>query len=203
MDTPEKEELPWTAAQRMEGWAGELRVNLIRLAAIAAFYGHHLFNQVVLKQEFPPSFTAGVTAVAVAWTIGALGLHMALNQIWLPTALRYLAVCFDLVLVTALLVISDGPRSPLIILLFLVIATAPLRMDLRLVWATTLLAMLSYGILCGHAKWKRPEWQVPRRQQIVIVLGLGAAGLLAGQSVRQARRFALDYADRVRPEDPA
>lgn len=203
MDAPEKEELPWTAAQRMEGWAGELRVNLVRLVAIAAFYGHHLFNQVVLKQEFPPNYTLGVTAVSVAWTLGALGLHLALNQLWMPAALRFIAVGFDVVMVTALLVISDGPQSPLVMLLFLVIATAPLRLDLRLVWVATLLALLSYGIVCGHAKWKRPEWRVPRRQQIMIALGLGAAGLLAGQSVRQARRFAQDYADRVRPEDPA
>lgn len=197
------EELPWTAAQRMEGWAGELRVNLIRLAAIAAFYGHHLFNQAVLKQEFPPNYTLGVTAVAVAWTFGALALHLALNGLWMPSALRYVAVGIDLLLVTALLLISDGPRSPLVLLYFLVIATAPLRLDLRLVWIATLLALLSYGIVCGHATWKKPEWRVPRRQQVMMALGIGAAGLLAGQSVRQSRRFAQDYADRVRPEDPA
>ena len=66
-----------------------------------------------------------------------------------------------------------------------------------------MLAILSYGFVCGHAKWVKPEWQVPRRQEILVVLALGTAGLLAGQSVRQARRFAQDYADRVRPEDPS
>jgi len=199
----ERNDLPWTAAQRVESWAGELRVNVIRLAAILAFYGHHLFNQHLLKHEFPPGYTASVTALAIAWAVGALGIHVALTNHWMPSALRFAAVGFDTVMTTALLLLSDGPKSPLVVLLFLVVATAPLRVDLRLVWAATLLALLSYGFACGHAKWKRPEWQVPRRQQVVVALALAAAGFLAGQSVRQARRFAQDYAERVRPEDPS
>jgi hypothetical protein len=34
-------------------------------------------------------------------------------------------------------------------------------------------------------------------------MSLIGAGVLAGQAVRQARRFALDYADRIRPEEEA
>ncbi|MBI3856753.1 MAG: hypothetical protein HY293_13780 [Planctomycetes bacterium] len=196
-------DLPWTAAQRVEAWAGELRVNVIRLAAIVAFYGHHLFNQYVLKQEFPPRYTLAVTGIAVVWAVGALALHVALTGQWMPAALRFVAVGFDTVMITSLLLLSDGPRSPLLVLLFLVVATAPLRIDLRLVWMAALLALLSYAFVCGHAKWRRPEWQVPRRQQVGVALALAAAGFLAGQQVRQARRFAQDYADRVRPEDSA
>jgi len=193
-------EVPWNAAQRVETWAGELRVNVIRLAAIVGFYGHHLFNQFVLKQEFPPGYTLSVTAIAVIWSVGGLALHVALTSKWMPTGLRFAAVGFDVVMTTALLLLSDGPRSPLVVLLFLVIATAPLRIDLRLVWTATLLALLSYAFICGHAKWRRPEWQIPRRQQVIAALALVAAGFLAGQQVRQARRFAEDYADRVRPD---
>jgi hypothetical protein len=39
---------------------------------------------------------------------------------------------------------------------------------------------------------------VPRTQQVIFALGLLCAGLVAGQAVRQARRFARDYAERVR-----
>ena len=196
-------DLPWTAAQRVETWAGELRLNVIRVAGIAAFYGHHLFNQMVLHQEFPPRYTMAVTAVAVVWAAGALAVHVALSSLWMPSALRFLTVGFDALMATSLLLISDGPRSPLVIVLFLLIATAPLRLDLRVVWTAAILALLSYAFVCGHAKWVRPENQVPRRQEVVTALGLALAGFLAGQAVRQARRFARDYADRVRPEEPA
>jgi len=202
MDQPESD-LPWSAAQQMERWAGELRINLIRIAAIALFYGHHLFNQIVLKQEFPPRYTLAVTAIAVVWALGAVALHIALQDLWRSPALRFGPVGFDVVMTTSLLLISDGPRSPLLILLFLIVATAPLRLDLRVVWTATLLALLSYAFVCGHAKWVKPERQVPRRQEIVVALALAVAGVLAGQSVRQSRRLAQDYADRNRPEEPS
>lgn len=192
---------PWNGARRVEAWVGELRVNVIRLAAIAAFTGHHLFNQFVLKQTFPPNYTASVISIAVAWAVAAAALHLALVNRWVPPLLHGVVVGFDALMTTSLLVLSEGPKSPLVVLLFLLIATAALRLDLRLVWTATLLALLSYGFVCGHATWKKPEWRVSRRQEVIVALALGAAGLLAGQSVRQSYRFARDYADRVRPEE--
>jgi len=194
-------DLSWLAAERVERWAGELRINLIRLVAIAAFYGHHLFNRFVLKECFPPNYSLAVTATAAIWTLGALALHLSLTNQRVPAGLRYIAVGFDVLMITSLLMVSDGPRSTLVVLLFLVVATSTLRFDLRLVWVATALTLLSYGLVCGHAKWIKPERQIPRRQQVIMVLSLSAAGVLAGQGVRQARRFAQDYADRVRPED--
>jgi hypothetical protein len=35
---------PWADARRVEAWAGEVRVNLIRLVAVGVFYGQHLVN---------------------------------------------------------------------------------------------------------------------------------------------------------------
>ncbi len=200
------EEAAWGAAQRVEAWAGEVRVNLIRLVAIAAFYAHHLLNRYVLKVEFPAHYHAAVTSLAVAWTLGALALHSGLSRRWNPPVLRYGAVAFDALMIAALLAISDGPRGPFFLLLFLLIATACLRIDLRLVWTATVLAILAYGFACGHDRWVRklPDRQrAPRQQQVIVVIGLVSAGLLAGQAVRQARRFARDYADRMKPEPPA
>lgn len=199
----ERSDVPWAASCRVEAWTGELRVNVVRLAAIVAFYGHHLVNQHLLHQEFPPRYSLMIAAIAVVWAVGALALHAALSARWMPGGLRYAAVGFDAVMATCLLVISDGPRSPLVAILFLVVATAPLRLDLKLVWTATVLALLSYAFINGHAKWVKPEWQIPRSQQVIVALALTAAGFLAGQQVRQARRFSADYADRVRPEEPA
>lgn len=193
----------WAAAQRIEAWAGEVRVNLVRLVAIAAFYGHHLLQYFLLSRDLPPGYHYSVTGVAVAWTGAALVLHVALGRRWNPPALKYAALGFDALMATTLLVLSDGPRSPLLVLLFLLVLTAPLRLELRAVWTATLLAVLAYAFVCGHARWMRPEWRVPRRQQVIFTIGLACAGLLAGQAVRQARRFARDYADRLKPDPPA
>ena len=193
------EEAGWSAAQRVEAWAGEIRVNLVRLLAIAAFYGHHLLQRYVFKAEFPPGYHQAATSLVVAWTLAGLCLHAALSRSWNPPWLRYAAAAFDAAMIAALMLISDGPRGPFPLLLYLLIATAALRLDLRLVWTSTLLALLAYGFACGHDRWGRrlpPSARLPRSTQVIAALGLGCAGLLAGQAVRQAKRFARDYADR-------
>lgn len=195
-------EAEWTAARRIEGWAGEVRVNLIRVAAVAAFYGHHLLNH-FLSEGADPAYHRAVTGLAVGWAAVALALHVGLSRRWNPPYVKYAALAFDASMATAVLVLSGGPTSSLLVILFLLIATAPLRLQLRAVWAATLFAVLSYAFVCGHARWVKPEWRVPRREQVIFALGLGTAGLLAGQSVRQALRFARDYADRFKPETPA
>ena len=193
----------WVAAQRVEEWAGEIRVNLIRLIAISVFYGHHLINYYLLGLNLPSHYHLSVSAIALAWVSGGMALHVGLSRRWNPPWLKYAAIAFDALMVTAVLVLSDGPKSPLRLLLFLTIATAPLRLHLRVVWAATLSAILSYAFTCGHAAWFMEAWRVPRHQQIIVVLALACAGLLAGQAVRQGRRLARDYADRIKPEDPA
>lgn len=196
-------EKAWEAAERVEAWAGEVRVNFVRLVAIAVFYGHHLIQVYVVKRVMPARFHLTVSAIAVAWTLAALALHVVLARRWNPPWLKYAAAAWDATMATAVLLVYDGPKSPLLPLLFLLIATAPLRMNLKMVWATTLLAIAAYAFVCGHARWVRPESRVPRPQQVIVALALASAGALAGQAVRQARRFARDYGDRVKPETPA
>lgn len=200
------EDAAWAAAGRVEAWAGEIRVNLIRLIAIVVFYGHHLLNVHVFKADLPPHYHFAVSALSGAWIFAGLALHAALSRRWNPVWLRYAAVAFDALMIGSILLVSDGPRGPFFMLLFPLIATACLRVDLRLVWTATALAILAYGIACGHDRWvrKRPDAdRVPRRQQVIVVLALAGAGFLAGQAVRQTRRLAREYADRLKPEEPA
>jgi hypothetical protein len=193
----------WEDARRIESWAGETRVNLIRLAAIIGFYGNHLVQVHLLKddQAVTGSFHGAVTAVTMAWALEVLGLHVCLSRRYVPDALKYVTTTCDLVLVTALLVIAVTPRSMLAVLYFLVIAAAPLRLSLRLVYATTLGAMAAYILFLGHYKYfvvgiehyaADPE-RLTRTNQAIFVLALGGAGLLAGQAVRQARRLLEGY----------
>lgn len=189
---------PWTAAQRAEEWAGELRVNLIRMVAIAAFYAQHLINYYFRKMaDLTPEFHLIVTGIALSWTAAALALHIGLVRRRSLPYLKYAAVAWDCFMATSLLIVSDGPRSPLLVVLLLIVATASLRVHLRLVWVASLLVILSYGVVCGHSRWVRPESRIPVHHHVIFVLALGSAGLLAGQSVRQTRRFARDYADRL------
>jgi hypothetical protein len=184
----------WSAAQRLEGLAGEVRVNLIRLAAIVAFYGHHLVNVFVIGDD--PSLKGGyhvvVTSLVLAWALTVLIVHYCLMRRWIPAGLKYVVTAWDILLITTLLMVGGDGRSMLAVLYFLVIVAAPLRLSLPLVWTATLGAMAGYAFFLGYVRWRLEvpiEQRTPRPQQVVFLLALGAAGLLAGQFVRQCRRL--------------
>ncbi len=61
--------------------------------------------------------------------------------------------------------------------------------------AATLMMGCYVFALIGSTDYYAPgsPWQVPRSSEIVFLLSLGAAGLLAGQVVRQAQRLVQGY----------
>jgi len=189
---------PWAEVQRLEAWAGEVRVNLFRLAAIVGFYGHHLVNVFFIRddQSFSGPYHTAVTSLTLAWALEVCVLHLCLSRRWVPPALKYVATCWDLMLITAVLVVSDDAKNMLATLYFLVIAASALRLSLPLVYAATLSAMAAYAFFLGYMRFylEAPDSQrLARPQQIIFLLALGGAGLLAGQVVRQVRRVVTGY----------
>jgi hypothetical protein len=184
----------WSAVQRLEGLAGEARVNLIRLVALVAFYGHHLINVFLIGDDLSLAgrYHAVVTDLVLAWALAVLVIHYSLVRRWVPPGLKYAVTAWDLLLITTLMMVGEDARSMLAALYLLVVVAAPLRLSLGLVWAATLGAMAAYAFFLGYLRWglELPaEQRLARPQQIVFLLALGAAGLLAGQVVRQCRRI--------------
>jgi len=188
----------WADAQRLESWAGEVRLNLIRLVAILVFYGNHLVSIYLLRDD-PASagdYHTGATLIVFAWASAVLALYFCLSRRWMPPWLRYAATPWDTLLITALLVLSRDPKTTMPTLYFLVIAAAALRLSLPLVQAATLGTMAAYAFYLGYLKYYLEvpsEERLPRVQQIIFLLALGAAGILAGQVVRQVRRLIQGY----------
>jgi hypothetical protein len=203
----------WADARRLEAWAGEARVNLIRALALVVFYGHHLLHVYVLQDDpgVAGVFHAEVTAIVIAWTAAVFALYVCLSRRWVPPALKFVATFWDLLLVTALVIVSpEGPRSPLIFLYFVVVAASSLRLSLPLVYFTTLGAWGGSLIFMGYYVFLHIgreayyaagcPFRVSRTSEVVFLLSLGAVGLVAGQAVRQARRLVEGYP--VQVEDP-
>jgi hypothetical protein len=188
----------WADAQRIESWAGEVRVNLIRLAAIIVFYGHHLVNVYFFRDDksLPGSYHSAVTGLVLAWSIAVLAIYLCLSRRWVPPALKYLATAWDIILVTALLIVTRDPKTMLAVLYFLVIESAGLRLSLPLVYTATLGSMAAYAFFLGYVRYWleiRAADRLSRPNQVVFLLALGAAGILTGQVVRQARRLLGGY----------
>ncbi len=183
----------WSAAVRLEGLAGEVRVNLIRLAALVAFYGHHLVNVFLIGDDasLRGRYHDTVTNLVLAWALAVLVIHFCLVRRWVYPFLKYAVSTCDLLLITTLLLIGADARSTLTGLYFLVVLAAALRLSLPLVWFSTLGAVAGYGFFQGYLRWGLDlpdEQRAARAQEVIFVLELGAAGLLAGQMVRQCRR---------------
>ncbi len=194
----------WEAARRIESWAGEIRVNRLRLAAIIVFYVRHLIDIYVnpANRTFSGRYHLWVTLIVLAWAGLVLWLHWALSQRRMGEKLKFISVIWDLAMVTLLGIVARGPQTPLMLLFFIVIASAPLRLSLRLVWVATLGAMAGYAIVLAYYAWwligwdkyySTPELRIPRSSEAIWILSMGVAGLLAGQVVRQMRRICRGY----------
>ncbi len=192
----------WLDAARVEAWAGEIRVNLVRLIAILLFYCRHLFEVFVSPANSPARghYHIVVTAIALAWASEAIILHVWLSRRQFREWLKYAAVLWDTLMVTLICVAAGSPATPLALLYFGIIASAPLRLSLRLVYIATAAAMLGYLFLLGYYAWyvigfhryyATPELRISRSTEAITLLTLLVCGLFAGQVVRQTRRIVI------------
>jgi hypothetical protein len=196
---------PAADVTRIEAWAGETRVNLVRLAAVALFYGRHLLDFYLNRPQTPEglSYHTRVTWIVATWVGMVAIVHLRLGRREVSPELKYATVLWDAAMISLLCALAPvGPRSPLVLLYFALIATAPLRLSLRLVWLATAAAVFGYLCVLGHYAWRvvgyqkyyaTAELRIPRSEEAVHVLALLVCGLLAGQAVRQARRLAAGY----------
>jgi len=182
---------------RLESWAGEVRINLIRLVAILLFYGNHLVNYYWSGTDaVSPEYHTAATLITLLWGISVLLLYQMLSQRWYPPPLKYLITAWDLILITAIVCLSGEARTTLVVLYFLVVAAAPLRLSLALIYCATLGSMAAFLFFLAYVRfWLQlpAERRLSRVEQVIILLALGGAGLLAGQTVRQIRRLLRGY----------
>ena len=202
---PEPGDRQWFIVGRWQEYEGEGRTNLIRIAGIAAFYIVELINYRGLKlgafsmpRVSDRPFHLAVTSLAVAWTMVGLGVLLCLRRRVFPPAVKYVSTGCDLVMLTALLTVANGPRSPLIAVYFVILALAALRFNTRLVQFASVGAVAGYLFVLGFVKWfTRRDILVPRYHEIIVVLALALTGITLGQVTRRARAMAQDYAARL------
>jgi hypothetical protein len=202
-----RDDRSWADARRLESWAGELRLNLIRLLAIAGFYGYHLLDAFVLRDDpaLRGQYHTLVSVVTFAWAVGALTLQLYLLNRWVSASLKYVATTWDLVMITAVLMIGRDPYSLFTVLYVLVVAAAALRLSLPLIYTATLGAMAAFLFFHGYIRYwlEMPDDdRLSHARQTIFLLALAVTGLIVGQVVRQARRLAQGQAVTVmHPEE--
>ena len=183
----------WFISGRWQEYEGESRANLLRVAGIASFYSIELFN----RPQVTPAFHSAVTALAAGWVMVAWTVYICLKRRVFPASMKFLSTGADLALFTCLLMLADGPRSPLIVGYFCILALAALRFSVPLVRFATAGAMASYIIVFRQALWMRPSLAVSRNYEMIVLVALLLCGTTFGQILRRVRAFAEDYARRL------
>jgi hypothetical protein len=203
---PGADDRPWYIVGRWQEYRGEGRANLLRLAAVAAFYAIELINYhgvelgfIHLPKVSDATFHRTVTAITAAWVLLGVGVHLWLRMRLMPEALKYVSTGLDAMLLTLLLMVADGPKSPLVVGFFLIPAVATLRFQLRLVWFATIAAMLGYVWLLGWAWWTESvrNVRVPRYHELIFLTALAISGIIQGQVIRRVKAMAAEYARRL------
>ncbi len=187
--------------ERMEAWAGECRVNVIRMLAILALYGQHLANFYWFQGgDIDDAFHVRVTMLVLSWSVVVAAVYFVLRRGWAHPSLRFLTTVWDAVIVSGLVMLSGQPRGVFVMLYLLIIASAVLRMSLPLVYVATASAAMGYLATLAHYAWVtigseryyvEAATRIPRYEQLMVLLVILFAGVLAGQAVRQTQRVAL------------
>lgn len=213
----------WEPLRRRRQYEAELRVNVVRIVAVATFYLIHLLHyRATLGDSSVWKFfglDAGVglsaaqhtavTSLVLAWLMSAVIVQQFVQSRLLPPWLMYASTAADLCFLTGALTLSSGAASPLVVGYFLVVLMSGLRFDLRLVRATTVGAIAGYLFLLGCARWpvgllqEHPLPLVPRYQQLMLTAALVLAGTLVGQWLRHARKLAEDLVEQTTAERSA
>jgi len=196
----------WFVAVRRQEYEGEARANLLRVLAIAAFYAVELVNYRGLNLPFLVMprvesvdwrFHMAMTVLAGAWAVTGWAILVFLRRGLLPAALKFLSTGLDVIYLTGILLIADGPKSPLAAAYFPLLALSALRFDLALVRFATGACAAGYLVLVAHSAWLREATCVPRYTALTFLLALVFTGVLLGQVIRRTRSLAGDYAARL------
>lgn len=194
----------WFIVGRWREYAGEGRANLLRIAAIGAFYlielVHHYGVLGAAERETNTPFHRTATVIALAWSLMAMAILYCLRAQVFPRALKYLSTTMDMALLTALALQTANPSgSPLVFVYFPLVVLAAVRFHLPLIWFATFAGMSGYMLLVGKADatWFDGLHATPIVSQLMMLVSLGATGVMLGQLVRQVRGLAEEYVERM------
>ncbi len=180
--TSTKSQIPWHVTRRMLEFRGEERANLLRLVGITSFYVLHLVNAFALEVKgIDETFHNAMTAIACIWAMLAAVVVLSLRNRLMPAALKHATTVMDVALLTGVLTIADGARSPMAVVYLLIIMLAGLRANPRVVWTATAASLVGYAAVIGQALLYRPDMVPPTHHGLTMGLAILLSGVVLSQ----------------------
>jgi serine/threonine-protein kinase len=135
-----------------------------------------------------------VQALFALWAILATAFQWGLRREWRVSLLRYGWSAVDLMLLTVILRVLDALESSLVVGFALLIAASGLWSSVRLVWFTTVLAMICYALLAfdSHSRHTWVHYQYPN----AFLTALAVTGFVVARQVRRMGSLSRYYEQR-------
>lgn len=136
--------------------------------------------------------------VVVAWALISVACHALLDREHWTVQSRYAWAAADILMFTLLMLINEGLTTSMVAGYFLLIAASGLWFRERVVWITTGMAVVGYGILVLEAGLMQATLESPYRH-VIFALALAISGLITGYQVKRVRALSQYYENRPLP----
>jgi len=179
---------------RLRRWSRREPELVSRLGALAIMIALTQWNYHHTANPRPPVHAA-ILACLGTWGIASVGFQLALRK-GLPTAgLRLGWSATDIAILTVMIKILEAWESTYVVAYALLIATSGLWSSVRLVWATTAMAIAGYALLMIDA---RINLHVGDYEQYpnVFLASLLVTGHVVARQVRRLKALGLFYEQR-------
>jgi serine/threonine-protein kinase len=182
---------PW---QRLRYWARREPALASRLAALALFVAVIQANFHLAGHDHPAVHYA-VLAIAAFWALGSWGCQRWLARHPGAEAVRCAWAGAEPFLLTGLLALSGNGAGPLVGTYALLVAGAGLWFRLRLVWFTTAMAEVAFGLLVLSSG----RDHIYPHHAILFAVFLAVLGYVVAYQVRRVRALSRHYEHRPLP----
>jgi len=181
---------PLGLAGRLGRWARGRPALAATAAALALFYANHLISLHVLAVPGEGgAFHRFATWLVLVWLLGAAVFQRLARWRGAGAAVTYGWLAMDALLFTCLLLVADGPKSPILVGYLLLVGGAALRLRIGLIWFVTGLCTVGYLSVVADAWWYRPHLAPAPSAHLPFVLSLAILGLILHLVLRRMRRL--------------
>ncbi|HUY32399.1 MAG TPA: serine/threonine-protein kinase [Pirellulales bacterium] len=182
--------------QRLRRWARREPALASRLGAFVPFYAVEAVNYWGLHL-MDREFHYRATAILLVWVAASFVCQRWMRRPDWQGVVPFAWGAFDVLSLSLLLFIGDGPVSPLLIGFPLLVVGAGLWFRVRLVWFMTALTVLAYVSLVVHYHLSRPalkqDMPLNHDDYIYFVAGLIVMGTAVAYQVQRVRALSRYY----------
>jgi len=178
------------------GWARRKPALASRIGALGLFFGVATMN--FFRGAIDKTYYVQTSYVLLGWLIMSIVCQRLHQNRRLHFPARFLWGAIDTILLLFVLLISDGPASPLVVAYLLLIVSSGLWFRVRFVTMITCLSILSYGILLFdyYLLW-RPESRAMAPMEfdepIIMLLAMIVIGGVTAHLVARVRTLTSIY----------